>query len=234
MKVAAIQSNYLPWKGYFDIINSVDLFIFYDDVQYTRRDWRNRNRIKTPHGPKWLTVPCTFSRDHLICEVEIPDAHWQQKHWRSLIYNYQQAPFFEEYKPFFEEIYTGRVWDNLSELNQHLIRTISTDVLGSATRFEDSRTYALKGRKEERILEMLKRCGATSYLVGPSAKSYLKEEHLAHSSIQLDWMDYGGYPEYNQLYPPFEHKVSIVDLLFNEGPRAREYLLSFNKNAISP
>lgn len=234
MKVAAIQSNYLPWKGYFDIINSVDLFVFYDDVQYTVKDWRNRNRIKTLHGPKWLTVPCSSSRNQLICEVEISDSHWQKKHWKSLIHNYRKAPYFEEYAPLMEEIYIGRRWKYLSELNQYLIRKISADILHINTRFEDSRQYRLQGVKEDRVLDLLYRCGATSYVSGPSAKAYIQEERFAKAGIDLIWMDYSGYPEYDQLYPPFEHQVSIIDLIFNEGPRACEYMLSFNRNTPSP
>ncbi|HLU94096.1 MAG TPA: WbqC family protein [Membranihabitans sp.] len=227
MKAAIVQSNYLPWKGYFDIINMVDLFIFYDDVQYTKRDWRNRNRIKTRDGIKWLTVPCTSSTNQRICEVSFTDANWQQKHWRTIQFNYARAKYFGEYRPIFEEIYTGRTWHNLSEFNQYTIQVIAKQILNSDTSFEDSRNYDLKGQKDERLLDLLGKCGATSYLSGPSARSYIREDLFREAGIDLVWMNYSGYPEYDQIYPPFDHYVSIIDLIFNEGPRTVDYLKSF-------
>lgn len=229
MKVAIIQSNYIPWKGYFDMINAVDLFIFYDDVQYTKRDWRNRNRIKTSDGVKWLTIPCSATRDQLICEVNLSDSHWQRKHWKTITHNYSRAKYFDYYKSFFEEIYTGRIWRNLSELNQHLIKKISREVLHIDTHFSDSRKYSLQGKKEERVLDLLSRSGATSYLCGPAAQSYINENHFRDANIELLWMDYTGYPTYQQLYPPFSHQVSIIDLIFNAGSDATAYMKTFNR-----
>lgn len=229
MKVAILQSNYIPWKGYFDLINAVDLFIFYDDVQYTNRDWRNRNRIKTSSGVKWLTIPCGKSEHQLICEVNLTDPYWQQKHWRTIKHNYSRAKFFNDYKAFFEEIYMSRTWNNLSELNQNLIKRISREVLHINTPFEDSRKYSLTTKKEERILDLLSCFDATSYLSGPSAQSYINEAHFRDANIELEWMDYSGYPPYEQLYPPFSHQVSVIDLIFNAGPNAAAYMKTFNK-----
>lgn len=227
MKLAANQSNYLPWKGYFDIINSVDVFVFYDDVQYTNRDWRNRNRIKTQHGSKWLTVPCSSSRDQMIYEVETSNFMWQKKHWRSLVYNYRNSPYFETYSPFFEEVYYGHTWTHLSELNQYLIKYISQEILDIQTRFVDSRQFHLHGRKGDRLLDLLTQCEVTNYLCGPAAREYLNVEQFREAGIEVEWMDYSGYPEYDQLFPPFDHYVSIVDLLFNTGPQATDFMLSF-------
>ncbi len=227
MKVAAIQSNYIPWKGYFDIINSVDLFIFYDDVQYTRRDWRNRNLIKTPNGLKWLTIPVSSKRTLKICEVEIQNINWQKKHWQSIVHNYSKTKYFKEYQYFFEDIYLHTAWKSLSEFNQFVIKKISREILYIKTEFCDSRKYNLKHSKENRVLEFLKKCSATEYLCGPSAKTYLKEDFLKENGIKLFWMDYSGYLEYRQLYPPFNHYVSIIDLIFNEGPNAINYMKSF-------
>ena len=228
MKVAILQSNYLPWKGYFDIINMVDLFIFYDDVQYTTKDWRNRNRIKTRDGVQWLTIPCPSSRSQLICDIRLTDPHWQQKHWRTICYHYSKARYFEEYRHFFENIYTGRTWHSLSQFNQYTIQLISKRFLFSNTRFEDSRQYTLQGQKEERVLDLLDQCGASSYLCGPSAQSYIIEDHFIEAHIELIWMDYSGYPVYDQLYPPFDHHVTILDLIFNEGPHTMDYMKSIN------
>lgn len=229
MKVATIQSSYLPWKGYFDIINAVDLFIFYDDVQYTKRDWRNRNRIKTSAGVKWLTIPCVANCDQLIYEVSLKDHHWQQKHWRAITHNYSRAKYFKHYEDFFESIYIGRTWHNLSELNQYVIKKISSEILHIDTRFEDSRNYSHTGKKEKRVLDLLSRCGATSYLCGPSARSYINEDHFSAANIELLWMDYTGYPAYQQLYPPFDHQVSIIDLIFNKGPQATAFMKTFEQ-----
>ena len=224
MKVAILQSNYIPWKGYFDIINRVDLFIFHDDLQYTKQDWRNRNKIKIPDGTEWLTVPCGTNEDRLICEVEINDHNWQRRHWNKIVQNYGKATYFDKYREFFEEFYLGKAWRNLSEMNQYLIKAISRDFLSITTEFDDSRRYNLKKHKAERVIELLKKCGADKYLSGPAAKTYLKERLFKEHNISVEWMDYSGYPEYRQFFPPFEHKVSIIDLLFHEGPQAKRFL----------
>lgn len=223
-RVAVLQSNYIPWKGYFDIIHDVDLFIFYDDVQYTKNDWRNRNRIKSARGAEWITIPAGESHERLICEVEIKDSSWQAKHWRTLLQNYSRCPHFSAYKSYFEDVYLGRRWTNLSELNQGLIRHISREFLGIRTEFADSRHWAVSGQKLDRLLSLVVQSGATTYLSGPSAMSYIDPERFAQVGIGLEWKDYAGYPEYPQRFPPFEHGVSILDLLFNAGPEAGGYI----------
>ncbi|MCF6333156.1 MAG: WbqC family protein [Draconibacterium sp.] len=233
MKVAAIQSNYIPWKGYFDIINSVDLFVFYDDAQYTHKDWRNRNQIKTPTGLQWLTIPIGSNRSQKIYEIQIINSYWQKKHWQSIVHNYSKAKYFRTYKIFFEQLYLEYKWTNLSSFNQFVIKKISREILNINTTIEDSRKYYLKGNGKERVLDLLLKCNAAEYLCGPSAKSYLKEEFLQHEKIKLIWVNYDSYPEYNQLYPPFNHYVSIIDLIFNEGPNARYFMKSFNQNGNS-
>ena len=219
-RVAVLQSNYIPWKGYFDIIHDVDLFIFYDDLQFTKNDWRNRNRIKAAQGPEWITIPVGQDMNRLICEVELKDATWQAKHWRTLQQNYGRCPHFNLYKPYFEDLYLGRRWTNLSELNQSLIQHVSRELLGLPTAFADSRSWQLSGQKLDRLLDLVTQSGATSYLSGPAARDYIEPERFAASGVELRWKDYAGYPEYTQRFPPFEHGVSILDLLFNMGPQA--------------
>jgi hypothetical protein len=220
-RVAILQSNYIPWKGYFDIIHDVDTFIFYDDVQYTTRDWRNRNRIKTETGPQWLTVPVGSDRDRLIRDVMLPaDSGWAAEHWRKIARAYRSAPFFGHYRPYFETFYLGRTWRSLSELNQALIVGVSRDLLGLATQFEQSADYALTSAKGERIIELLKRSGADRYVSGPSARAYLTDAEFAAVGIEVVWKDYTGYPTYTQLHGEFRHDVSILDLLFHTGPAA--------------
>lgn len=223
-KVAVLQSNYIPWKGYFDIISQVDEFIFYDDVQYTNRDWRNRNKIKTPNGLLWLSVPVGEDRNRLICEVEIPDDAWQKKHWQSILQFYAKAPFFDEYRFFFENFYMNEKHANLSDMNINLIKKICSEILGIRTVFRNSGEFNLLGKKENRMLELLEKTGATHYLSGPAAKSYIDERNFAAKDIKLEWMDYSGYPEYRQLFGKFEHGVSILDLIFNVGKESAFYV----------
>lgn len=223
-KVVILQSNYIPWKGYFDLIHDADVFIFYDDVQYTNRDWRNRNKIMTAAGPRWLSIPCGADTKRLICEVQLNDHSWQAVHWDTIRQNYRRAPHFERYREFFEEIYLGQQWGNLSELNQHMIKSISKDLLSIRTTFEDSRAYELSGKRLERILDLVAQSGATHYISGPAAKSYIDEAACANIGVELIWKDYSGYPEYPQGPLQFEHGVSVLDLLFHTGPAACDYI----------
>jgi len=216
-KIGACQSNYIPWKGYFDMISQVDEFVFYDDVQYTKEDWRSRNKIKTSNGPLWLSVPVGKSEDRLICDVKITNNDWQKKHWQNILQFYKKAPFFNEYKDFFENFYLNEIHSNLSDMNIDLTKRISVEILGIKTKFRDSREFNLQGKKESRLLDLLEKIEATHCLVGPAAKDYICEQHFADKNIKLEWMDYSGYPEYKQLFGEFEHTVSILDLIFNVG-----------------
>jgi len=227
--VGMTQSDYIPWKGYFDYINSVDEFYFYDDVQYTKQDWRNRNMIKSPEGTEWVSVPVGSKRSRLICEVMIQQHGWQRSHWGKITQCYKDTPYFKMYMDFFKEIYLGTTWTNLSDMNQTIIKRIALELLGITTKFSDSRHFNLSGKKEKRYIPLLKKVNCTIFLSGPSAKNYLTEETMLKEGIKLEWMDYKGYSEYHQLYPPFEHRVSILDLIFNEGPNMKNYMLSFNK-----
>lgn len=228
-RVAILQSNYIPWKGYFDIINSVDLFVFHDDLQYTKGDWRNRNKIKTSSGSKWLTVPCGTSQNRLINEVMLTDSSWQKKHWSIICQNYRKAEYFSEYREFFEDIFLSKTWLNLSDMNQYIIKLISKKILDIDTSFEDSAQYNLQSKKEERVIELLKILKADVYLSGCAAKDYLSDDSFRSENIKLEWMSYNGYIEYNQLSPPFDHNVTILDLIFNEGPNAKKL---YKKNLI--
>jgi len=219
-KVAIVQSNYIPWKGYFDIIHDVDLFVFYDDVQYTRRDWRNRNKIKTPRGPEWLSIPTDGDREHLICDVRLVEPKWQDAHWQTLRHVYGKAPFFERYRGALETMYLETTWTHLSEFNQRFTRLIAEELLGIRVAFADSRQFQPTGTKQDRIIDVIVKTGATHYLSGPSAKAYLDADTLAARGVELLWKDYSGYPEYPQFHPPFAHDVTILDLLFHCGPES--------------
>jgi len=225
-KVAILQSNYIPWKGYFDIIGSVDEFIFYDEVQYTKNDWRNRNKIKTPAGVQWITIPVyQKSLNQRISETKVSNYKWGTKNWNTLKVNYSQAPYFKTYSPFFEELYNSLETPLLSEINQTFIKMIC-NLLSIKTKITNSIEYQLKGDPTEKLVNLCKQTNATHYLSGPAAKNYLKEILFEQEGIMLEWMNYRDYPEYSQLYPPFEHGVSIVDLLFNTGASARNFMKS--------
>jgi len=233
--VAILQSNYIPWKGYFDIIHDVDEFIFYDYLQYTRKDWRNRNLIKTPKGTEWLTVPVGTSQHRLICEVALDDPIWQVKHWRIIQQHYSRAPYFSHCRPFFEEFYLASKWQNLSVMNQQLIKRISRELLGVHTGFPelpDSRERGFTGHKLDRLIYLLKEAQATTYVSGPAGKAYIDARRLEEAGIALVWKDYSGYPEYPQFFGRFTHQVSILDLLFQVGPAAPEYIWGWRERQL--
>jgi len=228
-KVFITQSNYIPWKGYFDAINTVDEFIIYDDLQYTRRDWRNRNKIKTNDGVKWLTIPVQVKGKYLqkINETMISDANWAVKHWKTITYNYAKAPYFKEYKDFFEELYRSQRYKYLSEINYTFLKMIC-EILGINTRFRRSNEFALVQGKTERLVNICKRAGASVYYSGPSAKEYLNESLFEDENIKVRYLDYFSYPAYHQLYGNFVHDVSIIDLIFNEGSNAGKFMKSLS------
>lgn len=231
-RVVILQSNYLPWKGFFDLIRRADLLLFYDDTQYTKNDWRNRNLIKTPRGRAWITIPCGPRHlDRRIDEVRPVHSRWQRSHWDKLLQNYRDTPYFADYRPFFEDFYLHRTWTNLSELNQYLILHIAREFLGTKTPYQQASEFGVSGTKEQRLVDLLIKVGATSYLSGPTGKDFLRPDPFREAGIRMEWMDYSHYRPYRQQFPPFIHEVSIVDLLFNEGPASREYLQPPEKTA---
>jgi WbqC-like protein family len=230
-KVAIVQSCYIPWKGYFDLINRVDEFVLYDDRQFTRRDWRNRNRIKTPSGPKWLTIPVQVKGRYLqrIDETLTFDTDWTRSHFETLRHSYSAAPFFDLYEPMLRELYA--IEDrHLSRVNRMFIEAFCGE-LGIDTMITWSTDYEAVGSRTERLVSLCLATGATRYLSGPNARSYLELDRFEELSIAVEFVDYDGYPEYTQLYPPFDHAVSIIDLLVHTGPGARYFMKSFMQAA---
>jgi hypothetical protein len=227
-RVAAIQSNYIPWKGYFDALNAVDEFILLDEVQYTKRDWRNRNRIKSRRGSSWLTVPVQVKgRYHQrIDETLIADPDWAQRHWSTITHTYRPAPCFAEIAERLEPVYLGRAYERLSDLNRALLEAVS-ELLGIETVLSWSTDYETSGTRGERIMELCLAAGASEYVSGPAARSYMDEQEFRRNGIEVRWCDYGGYPAYPQLSEPFEHNVSILDLLFHTGADAPAYMKTF-------
>lgn len=224
-RIAILQSNYIPWKGYFDLISSVDEFIIYDEMQYTKNDWRNRNKIKTKNGVEWITIPVKIDSLHQkINQTQIFDPRWVKKHKATIQTNYAKAKCFEETKDFVFDLYEKvKSEEYLSKVNYIFIQEICK-YLGITTKISLSSDYNLIEGKTERLVDLCIQTRATHYLSGPAAKEYLVEELFNEKDIVLEWMDYSNYKEYNQLHPPFEHGVSILDLIFNEGENSRKFL----------
>ncbi|VAX10973.1 FIG00821895: hypothetical protein [hydrothermal vent metagenome] len=225
MKVAILQSNYIPWKGYFDMIAAVDEFIIYDDMQYTRRDWRNRNQIKTPHGVQWLTVPVQVKgKVHQpIRKTQIDSPDWAAKHWKVLSHNYCKAPHFKEISTWLKPLYLETSYTNLSILNRRLIEEVC-NYLGIQTTISNSWDYTLHKEKSLRLAKLCTQAGGTEYISGPAAKNYIDEHIFTDLNIKLSWFDYAKYPEYPQLWGKFTHEVTILDLLFNCGKNSSHYM----------
>lgn len=224
-KVAIVQSNYIPWKGYFDMIAAVDEFILYDDMQYTRRDWRNRNQIKTPQGAQWLTIPVQVKGKYhqTIRETEIDGADWAPAHWKTLAQNYRKAPHFTEIAAWLEPLYLGPQETHLSLSNRRFIEAIC-GYLGIRTVISNSWDYTLGEGKTERLADMCLQAKGTEYISGPAARDYIDKGIFTDRGIKLVWFEYAGYPEYPQLWGEFTHGVSILDLLFNCGKDAHRYM----------
>lgn len=223
-KVAILQSNYIPWKGYFDLIHSVDEFIVFDEMQFTKRDWRNRNQIKTPHGLQWLTVPVKVKGKYFqkISETELDETNWQEIHWKSILHNYHRAPYANEILNILEPYYLEKKYIKLAHLNLEIIKEIC-QYLNIETKITQSSNYYLSHGKTERLLDICLQSGATEYFSGPAAKSYLDVQLFKHKGIQVTWFDYNNYPEYPQLWGKFVHEVSIIDLMFNCGRLSSSY-----------
>jgi hypothetical protein len=223
--IAIVQSCYIPWKGYFDLIRRADQFVLYDCVQYTSRDWRNRNRIKTPQGLHWLTIPVNHvSQKQRICDTHISDSAWNLLHWDTLRHNYARAPYFEQYAAYIEQLYKGCAVETLSEVNLHFLQGIM-NLLGITTSLHLLKEHkAEAGDPSDKLLAICRHYSATRYLSGPSASAYLDVGKFERENIGVEWMSYDHYVEYPQPHPPFEHSVSMLDLLFNVGPAWTKYM----------
>lgn len=227
--IAIVQSNYIPWKGYFDLINQVQEFVLYDDMQYTRRDWRNRNRIKTAHGTRWLTIPVEVKGKFFqkIRDTVVSDPNWATDHWESLVHAYGKAPGFRHYREEIERLYRTAPSRFLSEINRHFLEGLCR-LMGITTPLTWSWDYQLAEDRNERLAGICTQAGADEYLSGPAAREYMDESVFTNRGVKVRWMDYSGYPEYPQPHPPFDHGVTVLDLLFSTGPEFRRYMKTFS------
>lgn len=225
-KIAILQSNYIPWKGVFDMINKVDVFVFLEDVDFTQRDWRTRNRIKTPSKNSWLTIPVKKApRGTKLYEIEIQnEENWQLKHYKTIEQFYKNTKHYDEYKWILDEIYLKKRWDNLSEFNIYVIRLIA-NILNIETEFVNSKDLKTTGIKDDKLIQICKKLGGTYYLSGPAALDYINNEKFKEADIKLAYMEY-DYIEYEQKFGEFDHFVSILDVIFNCGNKINEYIFT--------
>lgn len=231
MRVGIIQSSYIPWRGYFDFIASVDVFVFHDDIQYTKNDWRNRNRIKTPKGIEWLTVPVNYKKtDQLICETSIDfSTLWHKKHLRKLEENYRKTSHIKAALDIFSSIQADS-YKTINHLNIALIKRIC-NYLYIPTKLISSSDLSVSGTKTDRLINILEKLGASTYLSGPSADAYLNKKSFAEKCIRLEYKSY-DYAPYPQLWGNFQGEVTILDLIANCGPDAKNYLHSQSPNRV--
>lgn len=227
-KILITQSNYIPWKGYIDAVIQSDYYVVFDEMQYTRRDWRNRNQIKTPNGLQWLTIPVEVKGKYSqkINETKIADKSWAEKHWKSLIHNYSKAKYFQETKSVVEEWYQkASRFDFLTDVNVYFLQEI-LQFLDYHTEVHFSKNFDLLEGKTERLVSICKELGGTDYYTGSAAKAYMNEDLFYKEGINVHYLDYSCYEEYQQLHGVFVHEVSILDMIFNLGKNTKQYLKS--------
>jgi hypothetical protein len=232
MNVVILQPSYIPWRGYFDQIHRADLFIFYDDVQYDKHGWRNRNQIKTAQGKQWLTIP--VHSQGVTDGIPIKDVRidwskpWAKNHLKALTFSYNKAPYFKKYLPVIEAFY-ARHDEILADFTITTTEALAR-VLGiTHTRFmRSSEISGINGQKTGRLIQILTKVGAKHYISGPSARDYIEQDKFDAAGITLEYIKY-DYPSYEQLYPPFEPFVSVLDLLFMTGERALGNIVNIQK-----
>lgn len=227
MNVVILQPSYIPWRGYFDQIRRADLFIFYDDVQYDKHGWRNRNQIKTAQGKQWLTIPVHskgVTEGIPIREVRIDWSRpWAANHLKALTFAYTRTPFFASHVPWLDTVY-GRHDEFLADFTIWLTVEITRRLGNSHTQFlRSSEIPGITGQKTDRLIQILRHVGASHYISGPSAREYVEDDKFINAGISMEYMEY-NYPEYPQLYPPYDPYVTILDLMFMAGEDARKYM----------
>jgi hypothetical protein len=235
MILTAHQPVYLPWLGLFHKIAISDTFCYFNNVQYQVKDWNNRNKIKTFNGEIWLTVPVLTKgyRDKKIREIEINnETNWRRKHWLSIYLNYKKTPFFSKYAPFLEETYK-KEWRYLTDLNEYMLKWFM-ETLGIKVNYLKASELRLEGHKSGLVLDMCKKLKANTYVFGTLGKDYADEKDFTKSGVNVYFQDY-HHPVYRQPFGQFSPYMSIIDLLFNEGDKSLEVLMSGNvsKNELS-
>lgn len=228
MRLAILQSNYIPWKGYFDLMALADVFVVYDSVQYTKNDWRNRNRVMAASGPIWLTIPVATAglAEQLINEARISDTRWSRKHWSSISQTFSKRPGFQAWQPQWEQAFqdAGGL-THLHDVNVLFLRMLAQQLDIDTQIIDDREFELLPDTPTGKLVQLCQSVGAERYLTGPAGLDYLDVDRFDDRGIALDVIDYSGYPEYEQLSGDFEHGVSVMDLMASVGAEARGHLL---------
>lgn len=227
--IVILQSNYIPWKGYFDLMAAADEFVIFDEVQFTRRDWRNRNKIVLDGKLTWLTIPVKAKGnfDVPIEHVEIADSSWTRKHLASIRHAYAKAEHFWRYRSLLEKLYAdAAALSKLTDINELFLRGLAHE-LGITTPIVRSTSLPRSATDPTgRLVEITRARGGDEYISGPSARAYIEQGQFSAAGVRLAFADYSGYPTYAQMSETFEHGVSIIDVLVHLGPAARDYLKS--------
>lgn len=225
MRISILQPGYLPWLGFFEQMYRSDVFVIYDDVQYDKDGWRNRNRIKTPNGIQWLTVPIhiNFKEHSLIREVKIDNSeNWRKKHLFSIKQNYSKTPFYKNYIDIFEGVYS-KAWEYLIDIDMYFIYKLAECLGMKKKTVAMSSEFGVKGNRIERLVNLCKKFNADTFYEGASGRDYIDEDYFAKNNIKLEYQDY-QHPVYNQLYGTFIPYLSVVDLIFNYGDESLSLL----------
>ena len=227
--IAIMQPTFLPWIGYFALADRVDEFVLLDNVQFDKRSWQQRNKIKTPQGSIWLSVPVNSKgkSDQLIKDVEILHEGGKnplRKILNSIQHNYGQAKYYDKYAEDIASLMEASQ-HNLCQLNQSIIKWCM-EAFDIATVITNASDLSVKGSKEDLLVDICKACGAGKYISPPGSKTYLETSNaFERADIELAYHDY-NHPEYSQLYGSFEPYMSCLDLMFNEGERSLEIIRS--------
>lgn len=228
MLVSIHQPNFLPWIGYFYKIVKSDIFVFLDNVQYTKNSFINRNKIKIPQGDIWLTVPISFKFGQLINEVKINNkTDWREKHLKTLEMNYKRTYFYEDVFKIIKETYYLKNWQNLSDFNISIIKTI-TSYLGLNKSIIKSSSLDVQGKSTKLLIQIVKKVGGNAYLSGFGGIKYQEEELFKKEGIKLVYYNFTS-PIYKQLWSKFIPNLSIIDLLFNYGKKSINVILKGSK-----
>jgi len=233
MRGTILQPTYLPWIGYFEMINSSDVFIVFDHVQFERKSWQQRNKIKTANGIAYLTVPVQKAhRETKISEIKISYEGYNpfEKHWKTIELSYKKAPYFEKYKPYFEKIYSKK-YVLLRDLNVDIIKLIS-DILGVKKKIIFSSEFNLKDGgmgKSEKVINLCKKAGIDHLYDAKGAEDFLDRVLFQKEGISIDFQEF-LHPEYPQLWGKFAPYLSVIDLIFNQGDKSLDIIKSGIKN----
>ena len=225
MVIGILQPGYLPWLGFFEQLYKSDVFVIYDDVQYDKNGWRNRNRIKTANGIQWLTVPVTLKFQDYIKDVHIDNkTNWRKKHISALKLNYAKSPYLKNYIPIFEEAY-AREWEMLIDLDMFFIEKLALAIGIEEKKIIKASDLKIEGGRIDRLMKICKHCGADIFYEGAAGTNYINAEDFASQGIKVEFQDY-KHPVYSQPYGDFVPYMSAIDMLFNCGPESLSTLIS--------